>query len=60
MKLDVVAKIVRNTNTKNAVLIDSTTVIDGRKGHQIMTAAAAMAAGLAIITIAGSKWAVLA
>lgn len=60
MENKIYAKIVRSIEGKGKVLVDANTVIDANKGYQVTTKMAAMAAGLAIVTIAGSKWAVLA
>jgi hypothetical protein len=60
MEKKIQAKIVRSLQNKNLALYNATTYFDTKKGYQVMTKATAMAAGLAIVTIAGSKWAVLA
>ena len=57
--MQIAAKIVKNVNTKNSVMLDKDTYIHGTKGYQLMTKAAAMAAGLVIVSIAGAKWAVM-
>lgn len=60
MENKIYAKVVKKLNGKNRALINATTVIDTNKGYQVITKEMAIAAGLAILTIAGSKWAVLA
>lgn len=58
--MQIEARIVKTVNSKNSVMLDNITFVHGTKGYRLMTAAMAAAAGLAIISIAGSKWAVLA
>lgn len=58
--MQIEAKIVNKLDSRNAIMLDNNTFVHGTKGYRLMTAAMAAAAGLAIVTIAGAKWAVLA